>query len=169
MEAIINLCDLLLFELKTTGNEEVLGELNQYCNQLLEIAIEQNSYSLLAETYWLLSKLALLKLDIQQAQALLLKAQSIAEKQGLKTLVNSIGYDHYSFFSQLQKWEEYINWNVSLTQRIELAQLEELVIRMIHKQLNDVPNKTIEELMRIEEFRTYLKEAKKILSEFEEE
>ncbi|MFW9905083.1 MAG: tetratricopeptide repeat protein [Candidatus Thorarchaeota archaeon] len=169
VEAIINLCDLLLFELKTTGNEEVISELEQYSNQLLKIATEQNSHSLLAETYWLLSKLALLKLDIHQAQALLLKAQSIAEKRGLKTLANSIGYDHYSFFSQLQKWEEYIDWNVSLNQRIELAQLEELVVKMIHKQPYDVPGKTIEELMKIEEFRTYLKEVKRILYEYEEE
>jgi tetratricopeptide (TPR) repeat protein len=169
VEAIINLCDLLLFELKTTGNEEVLGELDRYCNQLLEIAIEQNSDSLLAETYWLQSKLALLKLDIHQAQTLLLKAQSIAEKRGLKALANSIGYDHYSFFSQLQKWEEYIDWNVSLNQRIELAQFEELVVKMIHKQPYDVPSRTIEELMKIEEFQTYLKEAKRILSEYETE
>jgi hypothetical protein len=40
---------------------------------------------------------------------------------------------------------------------------------MIHKQVNDVSSKTIEELMKIEEFRSYLKEAKRILSEFEEE
>ncbi|UCG01926.1 MAG: hypothetical protein JSW11_20285 [Candidatus Heimdallarchaeota archaeon] len=169
VEAIINLCDLLLFELKTTGNEDVLDELDRYCNQLLKIAKEQNSHSLLAETYWLHSKLALLKLDIHQAQTLLLKAQSIAEKRGLKALVNSISYDHYSFFSQLQKWEEYIDRNVSLNQRIELAQLESLVVKMIHKRLHDVPTKTIEELMKIEEFQSYLKEAKKILSEYEEE
>ena len=169
VEAIINLCDLLLFELKTTGNEDVLDELDQYCNLLLEIANEQNSHSLLAETYWLQSKLALLKLDIHQTQAFLLKAQSIAEKRGLKTLANSISYDHYSFFSQLQKWEEYIDWNVSLNQRIELAQLEELVVKMIHKQPFDVPSRTIEELMKIEEFQIYLKEAKRILSEYESE
>ncbi|MFX1517957.1 MAG: tetratricopeptide repeat protein [Promethearchaeota archaeon] len=168
VEALINLCDLLLLELRTTGNEVVLEELDRYCNQLLEIASEQNIHSLLAETYWLQSKLALLKLDIHQAQTLLLKAQLIAEQRGLKTLVNSIGYDHYSFFEQLHKWEEYIDQNVSLIHRIELAQLEDLVIKMIYKQ-RDVPDKTIEELMKIEEFRAYLKEAKRILSEYEEE
>lgn len=169
VEAIINLTELLLYELKTTGNENLLDELDRYCNQLLEIANEQNSHSLLAETYWLQSKLALLKLDIQQAQTLLLKAQSIAEKKGLKTLADSIGYDHFSFFSQLQKWEEYIDKNVSLSRRIELAQLENLIVKMIYKQLSDVPTKTIEELMKIEEFQAYLKEAKRILSEYEEE
>ncbi|MFX0118730.1 MAG: tetratricopeptide repeat protein [Promethearchaeota archaeon] len=169
VEAIINLCDLLLYELKTTGNEDLLNELDRYCNRLLEIANEQNSHSLLTETYWLQSKLALLKLDIQQAQSLLLKAQSLAEEKGLKTLADSIGYDHYSFFSQLQKWEEYIDRNVSLSRRMELAQLENLVVKMIYKQLSDVPGKTIEELMKIEEFQAYLKEAKRILSEYKEE
>ncbi|MFX0122572.1 MAG: tetratricopeptide repeat protein [Candidatus Hodarchaeota archaeon] len=169
VEAIINLCDLLLYELKTTGNENLLDDLDRYCNQLLNIATEQNSYSLLAETYWLQSKLALLKLDIHQSQTLLLKAQSIAEKRGLKTLVNSIGYDHFSFFSRLHKWQEYIDRKVSLSQRIELAQLENLVVKIIHKQLSDVPAKTIEELMKIEEFQSYLKEAKRIISEYEEE
>lgn len=168
VEAIINLCELLLYELKTTGNEDILNELDRYCNQLLEIAQEQHSHSLSAQTYWLQSKLALLKLDIQQAQKLLLQAQAITDKKGLKTLANTIGYEHYSFFSQLQKWEEYIDKNVALSQRIELAQLENLVVKMIYKQVSEVPTKTIDELMRIEEFRTYLKEAKKILSQYEQ-
>ena len=87
----------------------------------------------------------------------------------MKTLADSIGYDHYSFFSQLKKWEEYIDRNVSLSRRIELAQLENLIVKMIYKQLSDAPTKTIEQLMKIEEFQAYLKEAKKILSEYEEE
>jgi len=169
VEAIINLCDLLLYELKTTGNEDILDELNRNCNRLLEIAQEQNSYSLLAQTYWLQSKLALLKLDIKQAQKLLLNAQAITEKKGLKTLADSINYEHYSFFSQLKKWEEYIDKNVSLNQRIELAQLENLVIRMIYQQMSGVPTKTIDELMRIDEFQAYLKEAKRILSEYKQQ
>lgn len=166
VEAIINLCDLLLYELKVTGNEDLLDELNHYCDRLLEIADEQNSHSLLAETFWLQSKLALLKLDIQQAQTLLLKAQSIAEEKGLNALANSIGYDHFSFFSQLQKWEEYLYRNVSLNRRIELAQLEDLVVKLIYKQPNDIPQKTIEEVMRMEAFQDYLREAKKILSDY---
>ncbi len=141
VEAIINLTDLLLYELKITGNEDLLGELDHYCNRLLEIADKQNSHSLLAETYWLQSKLALLKLNIQEAQTLLLKAQSIAEEQGFKALANSIGYDHYSFFSQLQKWEEFLAGNVSLKRRIELAQLEDLVVKLIYKQPKDAPEK----------------------------
>ncbi|MHA2174890.1 MAG: tetratricopeptide repeat protein [Candidatus Hodarchaeales archaeon] len=168
VEAIINLCGLLLYELKITGNEELLELLDHHCNRLLEIADEQNSHSLLAETYWLQSKLALLKLNIQQAQTLLLKAQAIAEEKGLKALANSIGYDHYSFFSQLQKWEEYIDKEVSLNRRIELAQLEDLVVKMIYKQSNDVPSKTIEELMKIEAFQEYLEEAKRILSDHDQ-
>ena len=169
VDAIINLCDLLLYELKMTGNEDLLGELDHYCGQLLEISNKQSSYSLLAETYWLQSKLALLKLNIQQAQSLLLKAQSIAEEKGLKALANSIGYDHFSFYSQLQKWEEYLDKNVSLIHRIDLAQLEDFVIKLIYKEPNMVPQKTIEELMKIEAFQEYLKDAKKILSEYDGE
>ncbi|WP_455465190.1 tetratricopeptide repeat protein, partial [Candidatus Hodarchaeum mangrovi] len=166
VEVIINLCELLLYELKVTGNEDLLKELDHYCNRLLEIAEEQNSYYLLAETYWLQSKLALLKLNIKEAQTLLLKAQSIAEEKGFKALANSIGYDHFSFFSQLQKWEEYFDKNMSLVQRMELAQLEDFVVKLIYKQSNKVPQKTIDELMKIEAFQEYLKDAKKILSEY---
>jgi tetratricopeptide (TPR) repeat protein len=168
VEAIINLCELLLYELKTTGNEDIFEELDRFCCRLLEIANGQNSHSLLAETYWLQSKLALLKLDIQQAQRLLFKAQAISEEKGLIMLANSIGNDHYSFFSQLKKWEEYIDKNVSLNRRMELAQLENLVVKMIHKQLSDVPTRTLDELMKIDDFRTYLKEAKKILLQHEQ-
>jgi len=169
VEAIINLCELLLYELKITGNETILNELDHYCSRLLKIAIEQNSHSLLAQSYWLQSKLSLLKFDIQHAQKLLFKAQAITEEKGLKTLADSISFEHYSFFSQLKKWEEYIDKNTSLTRRIELAQLENLVVKMIYQRLSDIPSKSIEDLMKIEEFRIYLKEAKKILSEYEEE
>ncbi len=167
VEAIINLCELLLYELKTTGNEDLLGELDHYCDRLLEIAAKQNTHSLLAETYWLQSKLALLKLNIQQSQALLLKAQAIAEEKGLKALANSISYDHFSFFSQLQRWEEYLQRNVSLNRRIELSQLEDLVVRLIYKQPTEIPTETIEELMKIGVFQEYLKDARKILSDYD--
>ncbi len=165
VEAIINICELLLYELKITGNEMLLDELDRHCNRLLEMAEDQNSYSLLAETYWLQSKLALLNLKIRQAQALLLKAQAIAEEKGLKALANSIGYDHFSFFSQLHKWEDYLEKEVSLDRRIELAQLEELVIKLIYKQADEIPSKTLEELLKAEAFQEYLRDAKKILSE----
>ncbi|MFX1283957.1 MAG: tetratricopeptide repeat protein [Promethearchaeota archaeon] len=168
VEAIINLSELLIYELKITGNESILNELDHYCSRLLKIASDQNSHSLLAQSYWLQSKLALLKFDIQQAQKLLFKAQAITEEKGLKTLADSISFEHYSFFSQLKKWEEYIDKNVSLSRRIELAQLENLVVKMIYQRLSDIPTKSIDELMKIDEFRIYLKEAKKILSEYEE-
>ncbi|MFW9996973.1 MAG: tetratricopeptide repeat protein [Candidatus Odinarchaeota archaeon] len=88
--AMLSSCDLLLYELKTVRNKEVLEEITLLFDKLISIATAQHSYSLLSQVYLLQSKLALLQLDIEQSKKLLSKARKISAEKGLNRLLEGV-------------------------------------------------------------------------------
>jgi len=156
--AMIALCDLLLFELKMTGEEEILFKVKELTNQLLDIAKKQSSHSILTETYVLQSKLALLELDIVKAQKLLDSALSIAEERGLRNLAVKIFNEKIALEAQVENWDYLIKRKASLNERLELTRLEEMMSR--------VSRKTFE--ITEEEVKQYAVRAKNIVKDWEE-
>ena len=159
VDAILNLCDLLLTELRTFGNEEVLSEVKNWSNKLLELAQKQNSYSLLAETYLLQSRLALLELDIQQSQNLLDQAKILAEENELQQLHTKILDEQFFLHEQSRKWQRLEGKKLSIKDRINLIQLEDLIDRMIHKRI----------FQKEEEILDYAAEASALVEKWEKE
>ncbi len=135
VEATINLCELLLFELETTGNEAALNELKNLTNKLLKMAKDQNSYWLLAETYLIQSKLQLMELNLHEARDLLTQAHLITKEKNLGRLEKIISIEHDSLIKQLSTWEKIVEEQPTMSERIKLTQLEGLINRMIHKRL----------------------------------
>ncbi|MHA2214470.1 MAG: tetratricopeptide repeat protein [Candidatus Hodarchaeales archaeon] len=66
VQVLLNLCELLLEEIKLTGNDEVIKEVKSYIEKLHGIAGEENSYPWLVQIYWLQSRLAMLELDVEK-------------------------------------------------------------------------------------------------------
>lgn len=147
--AMQNLCELLLEELRNTGNEEVLKEVRAYVGRLIKIAKEQNSYSLLSLSYLLEAKLALLEFNIRKARELLTEAQQIADEKGLQKVAIKISNEHDVLLNQMKKWQELIDNDASLQERIELARIEENLNRMIHKTAEEVKTKPEEAILLI--------------------
>ena len=143
--ALIGLCELLLDELKISCDQDVLTLLQSIVASLLEIAQYQDSHDLLAKTYWFQSQLALVDLELDKAKELLEKAQRIAEEKGLRRLAMHISSDHDALLDQLKQWEEYITKSVSLKDRLEFAQLGELVVRLMKRGEIDIPQILCEE------------------------
>ncbi|MHA2363957.1 MAG: tetratricopeptide repeat protein [Candidatus Hodarchaeales archaeon] len=133
VDAMLNQCEMLLQELKTTGDEEVLGEINTILQKLLTIAENQHAYSLMANSHLLKSKIALLELDLNSARQLISQAQQIADDKGLNRLAVMISGEYDLLLGQLSKWTEFIDSNVSMIERIELAELEGMVSRIVSK------------------------------------
>jgi tetratricopeptide (TPR) repeat protein len=131
--ALINLCDLLLIELCTTNELEILDEINPYITQLLDTVEKNHSYSLLAETYVLQAKLALLSSDLKGARRLLTQAQKIAEKYDLNRLVIKISNEHDEVLKQLTNWENLENSKASLIERLEMANINEQMEIILRK------------------------------------
>jgi hypothetical protein len=94
IQANLHLCELFFFEFKSSEAPEILQEIHTLTNRLLDQAKAQNSHSLLAETYVLQAKLALLELDVPHARRLFTQAQTIAEEKGLEKLAKSISHEH---------------------------------------------------------------------------
>ncbi len=142
VDAMLNLFELLIFELRTTGNQEVLVEVKNLSERLLTIAQSQKSFVRLAEVYRLQSKLALLELDVKKGQHLLSQAQLFAETKGLNRLAQSISYEFDSLLNDLTKWEDYIERNASISERFELAELETMmgaILKRRESSYDDLP------------------------------
>lgn len=128
-----NLFELLIQELSTSGDEEILDEIKEISQDLITIAKKQQSSSLLIETYILQSKMALLELDIETARQLLNTARKIAEEKELQRLAVMISREYDSLLSQMSRWTNLADRDVSLAERLELAELESMVTRLIRK------------------------------------
>ncbi|MHA2226738.1 MAG: tetratricopeptide repeat protein [Candidatus Hodarchaeales archaeon] len=156
--AMIHLCDLLLFELKMTGEEEILDEVKNLTNKLLTIAKQQSSYSLLAETYILQSKLALLEMNIEKAQDLLDVALLNAEDKGLRNLAIKIYSEKTLLETEIEKWKHLIKQKAPLNDRLELTRLEDLIGRVASKRLE----------VTEDEVNQYIMSAKEVVKTFDE-
>lgn len=139
IDALLNLCDLILLDLRNTNDLEIVSELNPYISRLLDIAEENNSYPLIVEIKLLQARLALLTFDITNARKLLSKAQQIAEKYGLNRLTIKISIEHDDLLKQIDLWEGLKNSDSPLTERLRLTGLEEEMKRLIQKRTVDVP------------------------------
>jgi len=143
--ALINLCELLLTELYMTNDLNVLDELNQFLDQLLELAEKSHSYWLIGETYLLQAKLALLSLDLKEARQLLTQGQQIAEKYGISLLAMKISNEHDKLLKQLNMWENLNESTSSLKERMEFARLSEQMENMLRKRAIEAPELLDEE------------------------
>lgn len=166
IDALLNLSEMLIEELQITGSEAVLTELENVTTRIQTMAKKQHSYWLIVETYILQSRLALVKLDLEKAKEVLIQAQIIAEEKRLQKLVDRITHEHYQLFEQLEKWEEFVQKNIELQDRIEQSHLEELIVQLVKKRIKEIPKESLDEMHQFEAFQAYLHEAKQITSEF---
>jgi hypothetical protein len=143
VHAMLNLCDILLHELRFTDNMTILSDLEELTDRILQIAQQQFSKSLLAEVYWLKGRLALLDTDINKARGFLSQAQTIAEGQDLENLARRISNDHDNLLSEVNKWKDLIEENVSLADKIKESRVDNLVLNMINRatfELEEIEN-----------------------------
>ena len=133
LKILLNLCDLLLTELRITNDQEVLDELNQFISQLLEIAEKSHSYLILCETLLIQAKLSLLTFDIKKAQRFLTQAHQIAERFDLTQLMVKIANEEEDLLTKLDLWEKLKEEDAPMSDRMELARLDEKIVRMIQK------------------------------------
>jgi tetratricopeptide (TPR) repeat protein len=145
ISAHIHLCDLLLAEYRINNNSEVLDEVDRYSSQLLTIAEKQHSYLVFCESFILLAKLALLKLDVKAARRFLTQAQKIAESYGIKRLAKKISYEHDKLLKQQDNWNDLKESKAPISERWKFAGLKEQMEIMVKKRMIEVPEITDEE------------------------
>ncbi|MHA1930174.1 MAG: tetratricopeptide repeat protein [Candidatus Thorarchaeota archaeon] len=135
MIAMVNFYDMVLVDLKVSGNQQAFDETRTLVCRLSEIAKEQLSYAFLAETHILKSKLALLEFNLLEARKLLTKAQIITDERGLLRLSMTISREHDTLLEEVNKWEELIENGASLVERAVLVDLQATVVDIIRKRV----------------------------------
>jgi tetratricopeptide (TPR) repeat protein len=131
--AIIELCDFLLKELQLTNNPIILNEIRSYIDQLQNNSRLQDSYSLISETKLLKAKLALIDLNLEDARKLLFQAQTVAENHDLFILARKISAEHDILLSQSDLWQEFKRKNTLLSERVRLAEVDDVFDRLKKK------------------------------------
>ncbi|MFX1569593.1 MAG: tetratricopeptide repeat protein [Promethearchaeota archaeon] len=136
---LLHLCDLLIVDLRMTGDLDVLNDINSCITQILDITEKSRSYWVLGEAYLLQAKLALFTLDLKKARRLLTKGQQITENYELNLLAQRISNEHDELLKKLDMWKNLKKTEISLTKRMELSQLNEQMGLMVRKRVVVVP------------------------------
>ena len=133
IDAIIDLCDLFLIELRITNDPEIIDEIQPYIQELLDIAEQQHMYLILAQTYFLQAKFSLLTVDLKKAKRFLTQAQKIAERFGHKEFLERIANEHSKLLKQSDVWEKLKEMGAPMDERIKLARLNEQIEEIVEK------------------------------------
>ena len=133
IRAMVNLCEMLVLEFKTSKNSEILNELNLLIDRLFKIAENQGSYWVMGDTLLLKSKLALLSLDIYSARKFLSQGQNIAETYGLKKLNIKISNENDELVSNLAAWKKLRSDNAPIEERLNKIKIDKQINSMLYR------------------------------------
>ncbi len=123
--ALTNYCELLLLELKISGEEEVLAEINETVHKLEILAQEQQLVMIFVNVLFLKAKLAFIDGEVQQALQYLDQANRTAEERNLGALNRIIQKEQQIHEKEFEKWQELIQRNASLNERLNQARIED--------------------------------------------
>jgi len=129
-EPIIEICEFYLEELNSTNDLAILEELQPLINRLLEEAKRNKSFLLHSQTLLLLGKVSLIQMNMGDARRYLNQSQQIAESHGLQFLARAISNEHDRLLEQLNKWEILEQNKAPISDRMNLALIDDTVGRM---------------------------------------
>ncbi|MFX0116236.1 MAG: tetratricopeptide repeat protein [Candidatus Hodarchaeota archaeon] len=121
--AIVNLCELLLDELKAYGEETVLLEAQTLAGRLYDLAQEQSSFSVVVNALILQAKLALVAGNLATAVQLLEQAHLMADEKGLGLLADRVKVERQQLEAQYDTWNRLIRDNASFKERLDHTRL----------------------------------------------
>ncbi|MFX0150563.1 MAG: tetratricopeptide repeat protein [Candidatus Hodarchaeota archaeon] len=132
--ATLNLCELLLFELKSSSDEiteesEIFQEIKGLLDNLASSALRQHSIPLLVNTLILQAKFTLVEGNLTDAMDLLNRAKAAADEKNLRKLGEKVSEEKTLLVAQLDTWEVLIQNNAPLKERLARIQLEEYIMK----------------------------------------
>ncbi|MHA2288593.1 MAG: tetratricopeptide repeat protein [Promethearchaeota archaeon] len=137
--ALLHLCDIFILEYQIHHNQEAFSELNVLITRLLDFAEFQSSFRLLAETYLLQGKLALIQMNLGDARQLFTKAERIADEHGLQILARTISTEHDKLLEQLEQWQDFSKDKTPISERFKYVEIDKTLNHMMGKQMIEPP------------------------------
>ena len=123
--ALHDLCDLFLVELRGTNDINIIGEIKPLLEKLIGMAQTSGMYYWLIEAYILHGKLALIMFDIESSRRYLTQARRMAERYGYIGFADEIAGLHKAMMEKLDMWEQMEKTDAPLSERMELARLDD--------------------------------------------
>ena len=125
--AMFNLCEILLDELKTYGENEVLREFENLSKKVFELAKSKNTSSWIVDALLLQHKLDLIKGNLDEASVKLDNALQITKVENDEMLEKKVISERINFEKEIVKWETLTTEGASIINRIEQAGLVEYI------------------------------------------
>lgn len=125
--AMVALCDLLLLELKATGEPEVWEEAKDLIHQFYTKARDFQEFSMVVSALLLRAKFATVEGELDQALKYFNQARKIVKEKNLGHLLDKVDKEQKEFETDFQKWQDFIQHHTSLKRRLQQAQLEEYI------------------------------------------
>jgi tetratricopeptide (TPR) repeat protein len=127
IEALLHLCELLIYELQITGDEEVFKEVKTLLTRFLDMAQAQKSVNLQVDALLLQAQLEAVEGNLQQTTELLARARTTAEKYELRILGEKAEAEQNQLENEMMKWQELLQRNAPLQERLEQARVEHYI------------------------------------------
>ncbi|MFQ5980979.1 MAG: ABC transporter substrate-binding protein [Candidatus Heimdallarchaeota archaeon] len=125
--SMLNLCDLLMDEVRAYGEQAVLDEAQKLSNRIYDIAHNQGSSSVLVEALLLQSKFALLEGSITRADKLLTQAATVATGRQIPKLAQKVAHEQSVMEKEYSRWEQLITDASPIRERLEQARLQDYI------------------------------------------
>ena len=122
---MINLCELLLDELKIYGDFEAFEEAKSLVRQLTKYAKKQKSFRLFVNILILQSKFAMIDGKLYQSLKYLDQAKDTTRKMNLSLLNRKLIEEKTKLEEEYSKWQGLIMPNAAINERVEEAELED--------------------------------------------
>jgi tetratricopeptide (TPR) repeat protein len=145
--AVSELCAFYLEELKLTNDLKIIDDIQPLIERLIKESERTNSFSLRAHAFLLNGKISLLRLNMGDARRYLTQAQQIADSHGLQLLAREISHEHDKLLEQLDGLESFKKKKMTMSERLELASMDESIDLLQRKRAINAPELTNEEPM----------------------
>lgn len=129
--AILNLCELLLDEYKTYGEQEVWQEIEELSNRIHSFAMAQNSYPLIVNALLLKAKLVLITGKISNSNKIMEEAYTIANERGLSKIRQKVKIEQQTLETELEWYENAVIESSSMLKRIKHSEIEVYLAEVI--------------------------------------
>ncbi|MFX0205621.1 MAG: tetratricopeptide repeat protein [Candidatus Hodarchaeota archaeon] len=125
MIAMVALCDLLLLELKATGEQEVWEEAKTLIHQFHTKTQDSQDFNMVVNALLLRAKFTTVEGELDQAQEYFTQARMIIKEKNLSQLMQKVDIEQNELETDLHKWQDLIQQHTSLQERLIHAQLAE--------------------------------------------
>ncbi|MDH5403495.1 MAG: tetratricopeptide repeat protein, partial [Candidatus Heimdallarchaeota archaeon] len=135
--ALINICEILLTELKIFQDPEILIMLQYFAKKLLQSTKKQNAFPLLCLMYMFTAQLLIIELDFENAMKYLLQADFIAEEMELNYYRNLVTYAYDNLLDNKDEIERFGNDINKFPIMIEILDIENFLKNMYHQYFDE--------------------------------